>query len=248
MNSTHGTIAEDQNVESSGRKMGRPLLTAVFMLLAFGLGLGSGYLAWGRDLARIKEQAGYNQAAQDSIPQVVRYDVSLDNNPVFGPEDAPITIIEFSDYQCPYCKRWHVEVWPKIKSAYPNKVRLVYRDFPLMSIHSEAVPAAEAANCAGEQGKYWEYHDLLFEGDLPLGRDAYLAYAKRLGLDAEGFEACLESRRYRNEVENDYSYALALGVNSTPTFFINGIALLGAQPFEVFRQIIDLELAGKLPK
>lgn len=217
-------------------------------LAAFLLGLAAGYGIWGREVASLKAQLAAQQAEADTPRQVTRYDVPVDDDPVYGPADAPITIIEFSDFQCPYCQRWHVQVWPKIQAAYGDKVRLVYRDFPLYSIHPEAGPAAEAANCANEQGKFWEFHDLLFSGELTLGREAYLAYAERLGLKMQQFTTCLDERRYQGEVEDDYAYAVDLGINSTPTFFINGIALLGAQPFEVFRQVIELELAGKLSK
>ncbi len=217
-------------------------------LAAFLLGLAAGYGIWGREVASLKAQLAAQQAEADTPRQVTRYDVPVDDDPVYGPADAPITIIEFSDFQCPYCQRWHVQVWPKIQAVYGDKVRLVYRDFPLYSIHPEAGPAAEAANCANEQGKFWEFHDLLFSGELTLGREAYLAYAQRLGLKMQQFTTCLDERRYQGEVEDDYAYAVDLGINSTPTFFINGIALLGAQPFEVFRQVIELELAGKLSK
>lgn len=217
-------------------------------IAAFLLGLAAGYGVWGRQVADLKAQLAAHQAESDAPRQVTRYDVPVDDDPVLGPENAPITIIEFSDFQCPYCQRWHVQVWPKIQTAYGDKVRLVYRDFPLYSIHPEAAPAAEAANCAHEQGKFWEFHDLLFSGGQALGRETYLAYAKRLSLNLDQFTTCLDERRYQAEVESDYAYAADLGINSTPTFFINGIALLGAQPFEVFKQVIDLELAGKLSR
>ncbi|WP_299025757.1 thioredoxin domain-containing protein [uncultured Thermanaerothrix sp.] len=217
-----------------------------FGLAAFLLGVAAGYGIWGREVANLRAQLSAQQAEADVPRQVTRYDVPVDDDPALGPANAPITIIEFSDFQCPYCQRWHVQVWPKIQAAYGDKVRLVYRDFPLYSIHPEAAPAAEAANCANEQGKFWEFHDLLFRGGLSLGREAYLAYAERLGLKMDQFTTCLDERRYQAEVEGDYAYAVDLGINSTPTFFINGIALLGAQPFEVFQRVIELELAGKL--
>jgi len=233
---------------SAQRTRPRSWLVVLIGLLGFAAGLGSGYWVWGREATTLKAQLAALQAEQDAPRQVTRYDVPLDDDPIFGPADAPITIIEFSDYQCPFCQRWHAQVWPKIKETYGDKVRLVYRDFPLYSLHPEAAPAAEAANCANEQGKFWEYHDLLFSGELPLGRETYLAYAERLGLNQSQFTQCLDERRYRAEVEGDYTYAANLGINSTPTFFINGIALIGAQPFEIFQQVIDLELAGKLSK
>jgi protein-disulfide isomerase len=174
--------------------------------------------------------------------------VPIDDDPIFGPEDAPITIIEFSDYECPYCRRWHQEVLPLLIEEYPDQVRLVYRDFPLTSIHSNAIPAAVAANCAGEQEAeaYWAYSERLFSMDLGLGAEAYQEYAEEIGLDTDAFAECLESNRYEDEVLADFEFASQLGIRSTPTFFINGIALVGAQPYDVFKQVIDQELAGEL--
>ena len=186
-------------------------------------------------------------AALTPTPKVIRYDVPIDDDPVLGSDDAPITLIEFSDYECPFCKKWNVEVYPRLKEQYGDKIRFVFRDFPLYNIHPNAIPAAESANCAGEQDKYWEYHDLLFAGGKPLGRDTYLAYAQQLGIEQSAFEKCIADRRHQQEVEGDLQYASNLGVQSTPTFFINGLAIVGAQPFEVFEQIINMELAGEIP-
>jgi protein-disulfide isomerase len=228
-------------------------LFAMLVPLAFVLGLGAGYLVWGRG-GEASVQAGANPpeaqaAAAEATPRkVTRYDVPVDDDPAFGPESAAITIIEFSDYQCPFCTKWYDEVWTRLKTEYPTQVRLVYRDFPLTSIHPDAIPAAEAANCANEQGAYWDYHDKLFSGELGLGREALDQYASQLNLDADSFKKCVDERRYQAEVENDLNYAMNLGVRSTPTFFVNGIALVGAQPYEVFKDVIDKELAGEIPK
>lgn len=175
---------------------------------------------------------------------VTRYDVSQDDDPALGPADAPVVIIEFSDYQCPYCKRWHDEVFERMLAEYGDVVRFVYRDFPLGSIHPFAAGAAEAANCANEQNAYWDYHQALFSYKYNLDHDSLLQYANDLGLDMTAFRECLESRRYRDEVQADYNAALQLGVNSTPTFFINGRPVIGAQPYEVFANIIEEELAA----
>jgi protein-disulfide isomerase len=130
--------------------------------------------------------------------------------------------------------------------AYPNQIRFVYRDYPLISNHPEALPAAEAAGCANEQGKFWEYHEKLFAGDL--SSDAYQKYAQELGLDMNQFSECVQSERYKDEIMADLEWASNFGVSSTPTFFLNGIALVGGYPLEQFTQIIDWELAGELPK
>jgi protein-disulfide isomerase len=223
----------------------RTTMLAALLPFAFIAGLLAGYIFWGRD----GNQPSPAAAAQPTTaPNLTRYDVSTDDDPAYGPENAPITIVEFSDYQCPYCTQWENQVWPQILKAYGDKIRLVYRDFPLSSIHSQAAQAAFAANCANEQNSYWPYHDKLFESKSGLGESALKEYASELNLDMTAFDECLSSQRYKDEVQADFDYAAKLGVNSTPTFFINGIALIGAQPFEVFKQVIDNELAGKNPQ
>lgn len=167
---------------------------------------------------------------------------------LFGGLNAPITIIEFSDYECPYCRKWHAEAWPQLQAEYGDQIRLVYRDFPLTSIHANASPAAVAANCAGEQNMYWEYNEKLFSNERTLGRSTYENYAEDLMLDMDTFIDCMESGRFVEEVEADYQFAATLGIRSTPTFFVNGIPVVGAQPFEVFKNLIDKELAGELPQ
>ncbi len=155
-------------------------------------------------------------------------------------------IIEFSDYQCPFCRKFREETLDKILETYEGKVRFVYRDFPLENIHPYAFKAAEAANCAGEQGKYFEYHDLLYEKQSDWsarGEEAFVEYAQQLSLDVESFETCLASGKYEEEVRKDLQDGINAGVTGTPAFFINGIPLSGAQPFEVFKVIIDSELA-----
>lgn len=243
----------------------RSHLYAVLLPLAFVAGLALGFVFWGRGAvsetpsvaaAPAEGQAAADPAgasasqAQDTTggqPQTVtRYDVPIDDDPIKGPEDAAITIIEFSDFECPYCRRWHEDVYSRLFEDYGGQVRLVYRDFPLYSIHPNAIPAAEAANCANEQGAFWEFHDKLFGGELELSSKAYEQYAEELNLDMTDFKECVDTRKYRDEVQADYTYASQLGVNSTPTFFLNGIALVGAQPYEVFQQVIDKELAGEL--
>jgi protein-disulfide isomerase len=240
----------------------RAHLFAVLMPLAFVLGIGLGYLLWGQETdgtaaqasgtdsaAAAASAAGQQQAsATTAIPQVTRYDVPVDDDPVYGPADAPITIVEFSDFECPYCQKWYAEVYERLKEQYPQEVRLVFRDFPIESIHANAFPAAEAANCANEQGEFWPFHDKLFSMEKGLNAEAYTQYASDLGLNVEDFNACLESGKFKPEVQSDLDFAANLGVRSTPTFFINGIALVGAQPFEVFQDVIDKELAGEIPK
>jgi len=230
----------------------RSHLYSVLLPLAFVLGLSVGYLFWGRNPgpAQPVSQAAAPQQAQaqtQATQAVKRYDVPVDDDPAIGPEDAPITLIEFSDFECPYCRRWHEEVYTRLRQEYPDQVRIVFRDFPLSSIHPNAVPAAEAANCANEQGAFWDFQDKLFSGEYELGTEAYMQYAEDLGLDTQSFQECVDTGRYYDEVMADFEYASNLGVRSTPTFFLNGIPLVGAQPYEMFKQVIEQELAGEIP-
>lgn len=235
-----------KNTNSSSRH--RSDNTALFLVLlpvVFLLGLGTGYSLWGGKVP-VEEQP--TAVAQNPVivqpTAVSRYSVETDDDPSVGPADALITIIEFSDYQCPFCKRWHDEVFDRLMANYPGQIRFVYRDFPLTSIHPGALPSAEAANCAGEQDAYWEYYRAIFTNQYNMDTAGLTQYAVDLELDTEAFTACLEEHRYQAEVQADMQYAISIGVQSTPTFFVNGIIVVGAQPYEVFKQIIDQELAG----
>jgi protein-disulfide isomerase len=218
---------------------------AALVVLAFSAGLLIGYVNWGLKPTTTQMSSGA-QSAQ--APHYVRYDIPSEDFPSLGPEDAPIVVVEFSDYQCPFCKRFHDETLQPLLAAYPSKIRFVYRHLPLTSIHSEALAAAEASMCAHEQNSFWEYHDKLFEYQDKLSREMYLQIANELGLDSDAFEDCVNREKYKDLVQKDLDFALDLGVNSTPTFFINGLALVGTQPLEVFKQVIDKELAGEIPE
>jgi protein-disulfide isomerase len=173
-----------------------------------------------------------------------RQEVKLtDHDPMLGPANAPVTIIEFSDYQCPYCARV-VPTLKKLKAEYGDKVRIVFKDFPLPN-HPQAPKAAEAAHCAGEQGKYWEMHDRMFGHQGALLVPQLKESAAALGLDAAKFEQCLDSGKYAGVVQEDLEYGSDLGVSSTPSLYINGRPVVGAQPFDVFKRVIDEELARK---
>ena len=208
--------------------------TSIFIFLipiVFILGLGAGYLIWG------------NRAAADT--QNSSYILNLaDDDASIGPADAPITIVEFSDYQCPYCKKWYDDVFSRLLSDYPNQIRFVYRDFPLYQIHPGAEPAAEAAECAGDQNAYWQYHNALFSNKYDLTSDGFIQYATELGLDTNSFASCMSSATHQSEVIKDLQDAINIGVQSTPTFFSNGFQVVGAQPYETFKNIIDQLLAG----
>jgi protein-disulfide isomerase len=221
------------------------------VVFAFAVGILVGYVAWGRgsnaqQVVALPAQA--QSATQAANPSLTRYNIPTEGYPSLGPDDAEITLVEFSDFQCPYCKRWHEQVYQPLLAAYPGKIRLVYRNLPLTSIHPQAMSAAIASLCANEQGAYWPYHDKLFGGGLELGRDAYIQYAADLGLDGTAFAACLDSGKFDDFIQKDMDFSLNLGVRSTPTFFVNGLAIVGAQPLDVFKQLIDKELAGEIPK
>ena len=171
--------------------------------------------------------------------------VSADDDPSVGPANAPVTIVEFSDFQCPYCKL-SVPTIKEILAKYPDKVRVVYRDYPGPN-HPHAQQAAEAAQCAGDQGKFWEYHDSLFDHQAPGTEWNFIDLAKEIGLNRDTFATCLHTRRYREEVDKDLHDGFTLGVTSTPTFFINGRPLVGAQPFAAFQAVIDRLLTQQPP-
>jgi protein-disulfide isomerase len=225
---------------------------AVLTVLAFATGVLLGYVVWGVDAASGSAQTANGTGALAQAPgaeqqEFKRYDIPIDNAYAIGPADAPITIVEFSDYQCPFCRRWHDEVYEPLLAAYPGQIRLVYRHLPLTSIHPDAMSAAEAAMCAGEQDAFWPFHEKLFSSES-LGNTTYLQYARDLKLNMQTFEACVNDRKHQQTVQADSDFAINLGIRSTPTFFINGIPVVGAQPLDVFKQLIDKELAGEIPQ
>ena len=166
----------------------------------------------------------------------------LEIDPVKGPTDAPIEIIEFSDFQCPFCER-ATETLAQLIERYGNQIRFVYKDYPLPS-HEHAFKAAEAGNCANDQGRFWELHDTMFASQSALDVASLKAYAAELGMDAAAFSACLDSGKYAGEVQRDLAVGQSYGVSSTPTIFVNGRVVMGAVPIDVFDQIIREELAA----
>ncbi len=185
-------------------------------------------------------------AAQQNAPDPNRkVDVALGNNPVLGKKDAKVTIVEFSDLQCPFCERFDTETFPQLKKAYidTGKVRFAYRHFPL-PIHPQAPKAAEAAACANSQGKFWEVVAEIFRDQSNIQVADLKQKAARIGLSASQFDRCLDSGEKKSEVDRDQSDGSTAGVTGTPTFFINGRPLVGAQPFSQFQAVIERELAG----
>ena len=162
---------------------------------------------------------------------------------ILGEEDAPVTIVEFSDLECPFCKRFHDETFPQIKKEYidTGKAKIVFRHFPL-GMHPNAPKAAEAVSCARDQGKEWAMIDAIFVNQQTLDVPALKEKATQLGMNASSFASCLDSGKKKGEVDTDTSEGSAAGVSGTPTFFVNGQRLVGAQPFAQFKTVIDKEL------
>jgi protein-disulfide isomerase len=189
----------------------------------------------GQFLAGLREKYGVEVSLK---PPAVQIDDG--GRPAKGPKDAPVTIISFSDYECPFCKRAE-ETVHQVLAAYPDKIRFVHRDFPL-DFHANARPAAQAARCAEEQGKYWEMHEKLFTTE-DLSGPGLKALAKGIVADPAKFDTCLDSGKFAEAIDKDVAAGASVGVTGTPAFFVNGRVLTGAQPFEEFKKIIDAELA-----
>jgi protein-disulfide isomerase len=180
-------------------------------------------------------------------PPTFRSEVVTSGAPVRGASDAPVTIVEFSDFHCPFCRKVQ-PVLDELRAKYGDKVKLVYRDFPLDSLHSQARAAAEAAHCAIEQGKFWEFHDKLFKNDPDASQATLDRFAQEAGMDVNAFEACRAAGKYKTSVQASAQEGAKLGITGTPTFFINGRTLVGAQPLDAFARVIDEELAAVGPR
>ena len=188
-----------------------------------------------------------------------RINIDIGDSPYLGPKNAKVTVIEFSDFECPYCGAamgTQPDLIARFKSQNPNweaagpkleeiarqgKIRLVFKQFPL-DFHQNALPAAEASLCANEQGKFWEYQGELFKNQEKLGKDLYIELAEKLGLNKDKFTQCIKSNKYQQKIQDELDYGKQIGVSGTPTFFVNGLKIVGAQPYSIFKQIIDGEL------
>jgi protein-disulfide isomerase len=215
----------------------REVLYGLALAVTFGLGLGAGYLIWG--------SADAGAPAAEGSTTVGRIEISLEDDPRIGPEDAPITIVEFSDFNCPYCRVWQQQIFPGLLEAFPDQILFVYKDFPVVGGGTIGEGAALAANCAAEQDGYWEYHEALFSGQFELSRAGFEQAAVGSGLDGQALLSCLDSGRHADEVQADLRYGAGLGVTGTPTFFINGIPMVGAQPLLRFIEVINGELGAR---
>lgn len=191
--------------------------------------------------------AGGYLVARETAPQPAAswtFGLELEGRPLQGPEDARVTIVEFTDYECGFCKRYYQTTYPVLLSQYGDRVNYTVRHFPVSYLHRRAHKAAQAAECAGDQDSFFEYHDLLFRNAMSLDDESLVGFAEQLGLDTHHFEGCLQDGRKSDIVDDDMQAGIARGIQGTPSFLINGRLLVGAQPTEVFQRYIDRELRG----
>lgn len=186
-------------------------------------------------------QGSADTASNEPDPNKV-YDVSVDDNPFRGAEDAQVVMIEFSDFNCGFCGRFAKETLNPLMEAYGDRVKFVYRDFPILA--QSSLTAALAAQCAYEQGNFWDYHNTLFDGQGQFSREFFIQQAADLGLDETAFTKCFDDQKYMDEIRNDAVTAQELGLRGTPAFFINGKYISGAQPYQVFADAIEAALAN----
>ena len=203
----------------------------IYLSVGIVVGFGAGMLA-GR------------ATAPEPVSVSRTFGIELTGRPLHGPEDAPVTIIEFTDYECGFCQRYNATTYPFLLSEYGDRINYAIRHFPVSYQHRRAHKAAQAAECAGDQGKFFQYHDVLFRNNRALDEVSLVRYASMLGLNTSVFQDCLESGSKSDVVDDDMQAGIARGVMGTPAFLINGRMLFGAQPVEVFQRTIDRELSG----
>ena len=244
----------DNTTSPAPVRRGRRRLGALLFILMLGVVLFFGFkvLRYYRqiqtgtlDTASLSFQStGVSQAKLQSFARSApgSGQLATSDDPTLGPTDAKLTIVQFADFGCPFSEQENFVVRALAKQ-YPDDVRIIYRDFPLVDLHPGADLAAEAGVCAHEQGKFWEYHDVLYRNSGSFSADELLDYANQVGLNMPAFQTCLETGRYLNEVAQDLSDGVAAGVTGTPTFFFNGEKIEGAIPFSTFTEIIDAFLA-----
>lgn len=237
-----------------------PFLVLLLLVVAFLLGRYQGQLELLKGDKTQKQEAAQTGNQGNVVGQQAQPTMTQVNLPeekwkqitegaaaVNGVESAPVTIVEFSDYQCPYCSRYVDEAYSEIKEKYiaNGKVRYMFRDFPL-PFHQNAMISALAARCAGDQGKYWEMHDILYEKQSDWSgsdaKDKFVGYASDIGINSEAFTKCLDDEKYKDAIEADLALVQELGVGGTPGFFVNGKLMVGALPFSEFEKAIEAEL------
>lgn len=224
----------------------------VIAVVFFIVGIGVGVFAFGDERSSSDIMLGIDRAELTDIVRQAVIDAGgvgggvtnreelVDDDPYIGPADAPITIVEFSDFNCPYCSQFVSNTMSSIIDTYGDQVRFVFRDMPVVT--QESFNTAMSAQCAHEQGKFWDYHNALFADPQARGRDAYITLATRLEMNIEQFTECFDTQKYKDEVTLDWLASDQYGVSGTPAFFINNRTISGAQPFERFALVIDTEL------
>lgn len=223
---------------SSSSKATNATTALILGLLALQVALSAGILLRVNEVYRIALETGATTSGATTNFAPLVSDVSPDDDPFVGSSDAPITIVEFSDFGCGHCRATQ-EALAQVKQAYGDQVRIVYRDFPLEGPGSASFTAAEAAECADDQGAFWVMHDLLFEKQPAFDRGSVRSYAASLGLDEEPFDSCLLSERHRDEILHDRDEGRSYGVSGPPTFFVNGRRLVGSVSYSVFEHAIE---------
>jgi protein-disulfide isomerase len=232
----------------NGSSLRMAVIALVFLVIGFAAGAA---LLGGRGTDTAEIEAMVRQIVAEEIANAgglggAPTGASLvDDDPSFGPDDAAVTIVEFSDFNCTYCTRFATETLPQLQARYGDHIRFVYRDYPILGGSEPAI----ASNCAHDQGKFWEYHNLLFSNQQARSRDMYISFADELGLDADSFAMCLDDQAKVEEMTLDYIDGQTLGIQGTPKFYVNSKVISGAQPFETFTLVIDSELekAGVTP-
>jgi protein-disulfide isomerase len=193
-------------------------------------------------LAGLSGGGGGGSAPAASAP-TVPVSIEEGSSPTWGPEGAPVTIVEFSDFQCPFCARYADQTYPLLRETYGDRVRYVFKHYPIAGLHPDAERAGMAAECAHEQDRFWEYHEALFANQANLSQAALLGYARQVEIpDLDQFTQCLTTQKYAATVQADLLLGDRLGVSGTPTFFINGIPMMGAQPYAEFELAIEQAL------
>ena len=198
------------------------------------------------EIQQAREKYGESLRAKANVSvrlQSPKVEVAYDPARVSGDAKAPVTIVEFSDFQCPFCQKAE-PILKDLLAKYNGQVKLAFLDFPMRSLHPQAQIAAEAARCAEQQGKFWQYHDVLFADQTKLDEAGLAQSARSLGLDENSFQSCLKSGKFKAQIEHDVQEGTKAGVAGTPAFFIDGISLNGVQPEAEFEKIINAELAN----
>jgi len=245
----HPKKSDDESLEISKLtlwKAATAILAVLFIISVYTGGFGTGSSDSNTGTVGTQQAVAAQPRDSDQAAPSPSFDMVelADDDTIKGDPNAPVTIVEWSDFECPFCTRFYTNTLGQIDEQYikTGKVKLYYRDFPL-SFHKNAQKAAEAAECAGDQGKFWEMHDALFDNGVSGGTSSFKQFAEDLGLNSVDFDDCLDSGKYADEVKQDMADGTAVGIRGTPGFIINGQLVSGAQPFSVFQQIIEAELA-----